>query len=311
MKTKQTTSSRLVGTVVYTAIALLTGAGLAACRGERTEDPPRQFLPDMDDSPKVKPQTQSDFFEDGRSMRLPVAGTVAFGYSTDAAASGRAWSLADEPAIFEGIDTTKPADPTTKRPAYQAVVPEGVFERVIADAAAYGRVLSRAEAVDHMLDRGQERFNIYCSACHGYQGEGGGGLSDGNPYGGLVGRRWMSPIPTYHDAKYKDRAVYTGQDGYLFSVIRHGVPNTTAGGAPKMPGYADKISVADSWAIVLYLRALQASRTESLEGLPAEERQMLEQKRPPASRSAIDGSGPAIPVAPPVAPPVAATETTP
>ena len=305
MKQSMHKSYRVARTILCGAMALLIGAGLTACRAERSEDPPRQFLPDMDDSPKFKPQTQSDFFEDGRSMRLPVAGTVAFGYSTDAGAAGRAWSVADEPSIFEGIDASKPVDATTKRPAYQAVVPEGVFERMIADAAAYGRTLSRAEVVDHMLDRGQERFNIFCSACHGYQGEGGGGLSDGKAYGGLVGRRWMSPVPSYHDAKYKDRAVYTGQDGYMFNVIRHGVPNAIAGAAPKMPPYADKISVPDSWAVVLYVRALQASRTESLEGLPAEERQKLEQTRPDASRSSLDATLPAPPSA------LAGTETKP
>lgn len=288
MKTTNHSLSRIASTITCSAAALLLASGLAACRGERSDKPPRQFLPDMDDSPKFKPQAEAPFFQDGRAMRQPVPGTVAFGYTMNAAAPSRAWSVSDDPAVFEGLDPAKPADAATGRPAYQAVIPEGVFERMLADTAADGRTMTRAELVDHMLDRGQERFNIYCSACHGYQGEGGGGLSDNKPYGGLVGQRWMSPVPTYHDAKYKDRAVYTGQDGYLFSVIRHGVPNTVEGAPPKMPSYADKVSVPDAWSIVLYLRALQATRTDGLEGVPADERRKLEQSRPDSSRSAID-----------------------
>lgn len=291
-------------TLACGAAALLIASGLAACRGERSDKPPRQFLPDMDDSPKFKPQTEASFFEDGRAMRRPVPGTVPFGYTMDTEDSSRAWSIGDDLTVFEGLDTTKPKD-ATGRPAYQPVVPEAVFERVLADAAGRGQKLTRAELVDHMLDRGQERFNIYCSACHGYQGEGGGGLADNKPYGGLVGQRWMSPVPSYHDAKYKDRAVYTGQDGYLFSVIRHGVPNTVEGAPPKMPAYADKISVADAWCVVLYVRALQASRTDSLEGIPAAERQKLEQSRPAGSRSAVDQPLPAAAGA------IASTETNP
>lgn len=304
MKTKHTTLSRLAGALSCASVAAILASGLAACRGERSDKPPRQFLPDMDDSPKFKPQAEAPFFQDGRAMRRPVAGTVAFGYTMDAAAPSRAWSVADDPAVFEGLDPSKPA--VDGRPAYQAVIPEAVFDRMRADAAADGRVLTRAELVDHMLDRGQERFNIYCSACHGYQGEGGGEIN-GQGYGGLVGQRWGYAVPSYHDAKYKDRAAYTGQDGYLFSVIRHGVPNTVEGAAPKMPGYADKINVPDAWAVVLYLRALQATRTEGLDGVPADERRKLEQSRPASSRSAIDQP----PVGPAIASSIASTETNP
>jgi mono/diheme cytochrome c family protein len=302
MNNQPTNMSRLARTTVCAASALLLASGLTACRGERSDKPPRQFLPDMDDSPKFKPQSEAPFFLDGRSMRRPVAGTVPFGYTMDPDAPSRGWSVADDPAVFEGIDASKPKDAETGRPAYQPVVPEAVFERMLADAAADGRSMSRTELVSHMLDRGQERFDIYCSACHGYQGEGGGEIN-GIGYGGLVGQRWGYAVPSYHDAKYKDRAVYTGQDGYLFNVIRHGVPNTVEGAPPKMPGYADKISVADSWSIVLYLRALQATRAEGMDGVPAEERIKLEQRRPPASRSQIDPA--------PAGPAVASTETNP
>src|SRR5579862_6726173 len=59
-------------------LAVLVGT-LPGCRGDREDKPPHQFIPDMDDSPKFKPQTESPFFADGRAMRQPVEGTVAFG----------------------------------------------------------------------------------------------------------------------------------------------------------------------------------------------------------------------------------------
>ena len=113
-----------------------------------------------------------------------------------------------------------------------------------------------------MINRGQERFNIYCSVCHGFKGEGG---DPKNLKGGVVGQRWLSPVPSYHDPKYSDSKVKTGQDGYIFSVIRNGVPDTE--GKPlKMPSYADKVGELDAWAIVAYVRVLQRSWHEPAAG---------------------------------------------
>lgn len=289
MKQNTNTLRGLVRTTLCGAAALACAAGLAGCRGERSDKPPRQFLPDMDDSPKFKPQAEAWFFEDGRAMRKPVVGTVAFGDSTDPDGPGRTWKVKDDPVVFEGLDPTRPAS-ADGRPAYQPFVPGAVLDRVIADAAAGGRALTRDGALAEMLDRGQQRYNIYCAACHGFDGEGGGVL-DGKPYGGLVGQRWQTPVPTYHDPKYKDRNVYTGQDGYIFSVIRHGVPNADPALPPKMPSYADKVSVPDAWSIVLYIRALQRARAEDLSDVPAAERLKLEQSRPDSSRSDAGASG--------------------
>src|SRR5687768_11368078 len=76
------TRAHITGTRARAAAALAliaAGAALPACRGDRKAKPPRQFLPDMDDQYKWKPQQESEFFADGRTMRQPVAGTVAFG----------------------------------------------------------------------------------------------------------------------------------------------------------------------------------------------------------------------------------------
>lgn len=240
----------------------IVASGAAGCRGERTNNPPRQILPDMDDSPKHKPQSEAAFFADGRSMRPAVAGTVAFGRSTDANEVGRAWLVKDDPALFEGVDVSIDPAENQGRVGYLRTVPTAVMSLVIAEHRERGVELDAVGAFDWMVERGRERFNIYCSACHGYNGEGGGPTADGLGYGGLVGRRWSYAVPSFHDDKYRDRAQPTGSDGYLFHVIRQGVPNTD-GKPPKMPGYADKVNHRDAWAIVTYIRTLQAARSAS------------------------------------------------
>lgn len=244
------------GVLVLAACGLLASAG---CRDERTDTPPRQFLPDMDDSPKNKPQTEAEFFVDNREMRPRVVGAVAFGSSDHAASASRAWFLKDDPAVFEGVDVSVDPAKNAGIPGYVAMIPAKVFDNVIAEQAERGNTIDRAGAMDWMIQRGHERFNIYCSACHGYNAEGAGKLPDGTEYGGLAGRRWSAPVPSLQDAKYRDRTIKTGQDGYIFNVIQHGVPNADPAQPPKMPSYADKVNVRDAWSVVAYLRVLQAS----------------------------------------------------
>lgn len=239
------TSRRTLGLV---GVAVL--AALAGCRGDRAEKPPRQFFPDMDDSPKFKAQTEAEFFADGRSMRPAVPGTVAFSrVSFDPAANAnepwatpfltqRAMLVRDDKGFFEGMDAG--GDFLLKMPASVPVSRD-------------------------LIMRGQERFNIYCSACHGFAGDG----------KGMVGRRWSTGVvPSFHDPKYSDPAQRTGKDGYLFSTILHGVPDP-AGGFPKMPPYGQSITEPDAWAIVAYIRVLQEWQGGKISEVPAAEREGL------------------------------------
>lgn len=100
-----------------------------------------------------------------------------------------------------------------------------------------------------LLERGQERYNIYCSMCHGKAGDGQGIIMTGN-YG-------YTPAPSYHDPAVRERIT---ADGYVFDVISNGVRT--------MPGYAQQIPVADRWAIVAYVRALQRSQNATESDLP-------------------------------------------
>ena len=66
--------------MLVAGLAGVAGLALSACHGDREGKPPHQFLPDMDDSPKWKPQAESEFFSDGRTMRPAAEGAVAYGH---------------------------------------------------------------------------------------------------------------------------------------------------------------------------------------------------------------------------------------
>jgi mono/diheme cytochrome c family protein len=107
-----------------------------------------------------------------------------------------------------------------------------------------------------LLARGRERYNIYCSPCHGQAGDGQGMVAPPR-YDGMI------PPPSYHDGRLRVMA-----DGELFGAITDGVRT--------MPSYARQIPVEDRWAIVAYIRALQRSQRTVIGDVPAELRDKLE-----------------------------------
>ena len=223
---------------------------LTACRGERSDAPPREFFPSLDDQQRWNPQAETDFYADGRTSRLPVDGTLAFGWSADADDAGRAAFLAEDDGVYRGVDG---------QGGYLSTVP--VSQLVDGD-------LTEA-AVGDLIARGRERFDIYCSSCHGKTGAG----------DGIVGKRWSYPLPSFHAPQYQPGGE-KGLDGYLFHTIRNGVPNAP-GQSPalKMPAYAERVSVSDAWAIVLYVRSLQRSQSGDINSVPEAQRQELLQTR--------------------------------
>ena len=98
-----------------------------------------------------------------------------------------------------------------------------------------------------VLERGQDKYNVYCSPCHGKSGNGNGIIMQGD-YG-------YTPASSYHVERLRQVA-----DGYLYDSITNGVRN--------MPAYAQQIPVRDRWAIVAYIRALQRSQYAEPEDLP-------------------------------------------
>ena len=103
-----------------------------------------------------------------------------------------------------------------------------------------------------VLDRGQERFNIYCTPCHGRLGN---GL-------GMIVRRGLKRPPSYHIDRLRQIPI-----GYFYDVITNGF------GA--MQDYAAQVAPRDRWAIAAYIRVLQYSQQASINDVPADHRQEL------------------------------------
>lgn len=194
----------MIGPKPSVALCLLLASG--ACRGQTSTEPPIVPLRNMFDQDRYDPQAESAFFPDHRTMRMPVEGTVAREHELDSElGQGR---LADDSG-------------------YVLEIPKPVVER-------FG-------GMPTLLDRGQERYNVYCRPCH-----------DGTGHGqGMVVTRagWQPPPPSFHQDRIRQMP-----DGQLFATITHGVRI--------MPSYGARIPIADRWAIVSYVRALQLSQGE-------------------------------------------------
>lgn len=274
------------GTAVAAAV-LAAGGSIAGCRGERSEKRPRQFIPDMDDSPKWKPQIKSEFFEDMRTMRPVVPGTVAFGENERLDETSRAQFLKADEAFYNGITSYD----ANGAPVFVPTIPVASFDGWPAQAnegESAADLLTRRETfVSSIIERGQQRFDIYCAVCHGYAGDG----------KGMVGQRWSGPVANFHDPKYVDVSAPQGLDGYIFNVIRHGVPFPNKANEPlRMPAYAHAVNEADAWAIVAYLRVLQSTRT-GIDAVPPAHREQLRNVPKPAPLT-VPEPAPATPASP-------------
>jgi mono/diheme cytochrome c family protein len=174
-------------------------------------------------------------------------------------------------------------DDMTMRPPVPGTVAKGFLRE---DTRLYTGRTEDGQYVDEvpvpvtqaLLERGRERFNIFCSVCHGQAGFGQGVIMTGD-YG-------YTPAPSYHQSTLRDTA-----DGYIYEVITNGVRN--------MPGYAQQVPVADRWAIVAYIRALQRSQNAQRENIPPSVLARIEQTgsanmnaaRNPASSGGGGGTG--------------------
>ena len=108
-----------------------------------------------------------------------------------------------------------------------------------------------------VMNRGQERYDIYCSPCHGR-------LGDGN---GMIPSRGYRRPPSYHTA-----ALRAAKTGHFFDVMTNGFGS--------MPPYATQIPIDDRWAIVAYIRALQLAQNATINDLTPDERAKLSGGKP-------------------------------
>jgi len=120
----------------------------------------------------------------------------------------------------------------------------GLVGKVFAETIPFYRPELTAD--EHFVRRGQQRFNIYCAPCHGRDGAGAGMV---NEHALTIGGGWVQAADLADDER-RSRPV-----GYIFHTITNGIRT--------MPAYGDQIPVADRWAIVAYVRALQRARHAS------------------------------------------------
>lgn len=160
--------------------------------------------------PKYKPLDPTSFFDDGRSERPVVPGTVARGHLQ----------------IDEQLYT-------------------GKVNGMLVDTFPFP--ITRQD-----LARGQERYNIFCSPCHGRLGDG----------QGMIVQRGFPPPPSYHQDRLRQAPV-----GHFFDVITNGYG--------RMYSYASRVSPEDRWKIIAYIRALQLSQRATINDMPENERERL------------------------------------
>jgi cytochrome c5 len=201
---------------------------------------------DMHNQPKYRPLRASDFFADGQAARPLVAGTVARG------------DLRDDFQLYTGRvrrGGTASLVPGSAASAASIAVP-GAPAGQLSPFRSY--VTDFPYPITHpVLDRGQDRYNAFCTPCHDRVGTG----------QGMVVRRGYRRPPSFHIDRLRQAPV-----GYLFDVITNGF------GA--MPDYASQIPPQDRWAIIAYLRALQLSQQASLTDVPPQERDRLKSGGP-------------------------------
>ena len=191
---------------------------------------------DMHDQPKYKPLQPSAFFPDSRSARQPVEGTVARD------------QLRDDAQLYTGKLGT--GQTTSPQPAPAVSTQAGQQSQT---QTYQGYATTFPFSIDEAaLDRGEERFNIYCSVCHSRTGEGGGPV---------VLRGYRKP-PSLHEPRLQ-----TAPPGYFFDVITNGF------GA--MPDYSTQISPEDRWKIIAYIRALQLSQRANIADVPVDQRDKI------------------------------------
>ena len=211
----------IIITTILVAIGSIPFALAAMARAVPSSHTRIHIIQDMDNQPKFRAQHANPLFADGRAMRPVVAGTVAQG------------QLEADDHYNRGVVDNDWA--TTFPPQVQVNL--------------------------DLVYRGQDRFNIYCTPCHGYAGYGDGMINQRAMdlvNLGLNGTTWVQP-KNMHEQLIREQPV-----GQTFNTITNGVRN--------MSGYAAQIPTEDRWAIVAYVKALQRSQTADLNDLPPDQR---------------------------------------
>ncbi|HSB78094.1 MAG TPA: cytochrome c [Candidatus Methylomirabilis sp.] len=204
----------------------------------------------------MNPENQSDR-SDGSDRSLPAASGLLLAACCLLFAAACQQQMADQPRYKPLAQSAFFGDDRSARPPVEGTVARGHLN---ADERFYtgksgGALVDRLPipVTLELLERGQDRFNIFCAPCHDRTGSG----------QGMIVRRGYRQPASYHIDRLRQAPV-----GHFFDVMTNGF------GA--MPDYAAQIPPGDRWAIAAYIRALQLSQNASLADVPPAERQKLE-----------------------------------
>jgi len=204
-------------------LAVAVVVGILGFRGTHFRKPPLYIFPDMEFQLKLRPQKESGFFTNGITSQLPIPGTIARSTPLQSA-NGPVYPYEDAPINTGHVTGTTNFIENNPMPI-----------------------------TAELLKRGQQRFTINCTPCHGATGEGKGITQK-------IGA--MAVVANLHDKRIAELP-----DGELFFVITNG--------RNLMGAYGANVTVEDRWAIIAYLRALQLSRLGAVDDLPQELRATL------------------------------------
>jgi mono/diheme cytochrome c family protein len=196
----------LIFFLAFWALAVVAILSVAGLRGGLSRKPPLEVFADMDRQPKLRPQT-----------------TAAFA------------------GFADGLSSRLPVAGTVSRESYREADEFSVGKK--ADGSWVDAI--PATVSRELVQRGRERYDIYCAPCHGLAG-------DGN---GVTTKFGMAAVAKLHDERLIKMA-----DGEIF--------NTISNGKNLMLPYADKLEPPDRWAVIAYVRALQLSRLGKKEEIP-------------------------------------------
>ncbi|QDU80803.1 hypothetical protein Pla110_25380 [Polystyrenella longa] len=234
--------------LITVALLAMFVPGLIIVKRNTTSINPRfHIVPDMDWQPYFKPQNTNPYFADDRAMRPQIEGTIARG------------NLEDDSRFYRGIEPGGEAELANFLNASFQEEPADGEEPPAADAVP---VVDNTPWVSELpievnevnMERGRQRYRIYCSTCHGLGGEGDGLITLRAQQ--IGSSTWVTPV------QLSSESVVNQPVGKIFNTISHGIR--------KMPGYGSQIPVEDRWAIALYVRALQKSRTATEDQIPAD-----------------------------------------
>lgn len=205
--------------------AVIAVVSILGFRGSLSEKPPLWIFPDMDNQAKFKPQGSNTYFPNHMDDRPKPANVVLRGQGLE---------------MLEVFSSDYTTDRFENPEYYHGKTADGDWVQGIP-----------APINNELMRKGQQKYEIFCSVCHGSAGDGGGATAN---YG--------INAPSLHLDMFRDQP-----DGEIYNTINHGKGT--------MYGYGDRLDPEERWAIVLYVRALQRAQNATIDDIPASKRREL------------------------------------